>query len=208
MSRNPLLLIHETVVCNLTKNLQMGIFDFFKKTKKEPDNWKAEIQVLEKPDYTKIDIEKLEDYYNWTLNYGERKLNLDLNFETESTNKTELNQIIEFVKKIPELDIQNRNYIKSDFEQDVSMTSDYLNFYIDELDKSELGQIIDLKNRKKSRNNLLIEQLNLIRVGVYPQASYYATFDYSIYIDGEPCNQLLVVNINQDGTLDHITWES
>lgn len=186
----------------------MGIFDFFKKNKEEPENRKAEVRILEKPDFSKVDIEKLEDYYDWTLDYGERKLNLDLNFETESTNQAELNQIMEFVKKIPEFDNQNRNYIKSDFEQDVSMTSDYLNFYIDELDESELAGIIDLKNRKKSRNSLLMEQLNLIRVGIYPQASYFATFDYSIDIDGEPCNQLLVLNINQDGTLDYITWES
>ncbi|MFV9550283.1 DUF2004 domain-containing protein [Algibacter sp. PT7-4] len=186
----------------------MGIFDFFKKNKEETENRKAEIRILEKPDFTQIDIEKLEDYYDWTLNYGKRKLNLDLNFETESTNQAELNQIIEFVKKIPEFDNQNWNYIKSDFEQDVSMTSDYLNFYLDELDESELSGIIDLKNRKKSRNSLLMEQLNLIRVGIYPQASYFATFDYSIDIDGEPCNQLLVLNINQDGTLDYITWES
>lgn len=186
----------------------MGIFDFFKINKAEPENRKAEVRNLENPDFSKVDIQKLEDYYDWTLNYGERKLNLDLNFETDSTNQSELNQIMEFVKKIPEFDNQNRNYIESDFAQDVSMTSDYLNFYLDELDESELGGIIDLGNRKKSRNSLLMEQLNLIRVGIYPQASYFATFDYSIDIDGEPCNQLLVLNINQDGTLDYITWES
>ena len=186
----------------------MGIFDFFKKNKEEPENGKVEIQILEKPDFAQIDIEKLEDYYDWTLNYGERELNLDLNFETKSTNEAELNQIMEFVKKIPEFDNQNQNYIKSDFEQDESMTSDYLNFYLDELDEIELGGIIDLKNRKKSRASLLMEELNLIRVGIYPQASYFATFDYSIDIDGEPCNQLLVLNINIDGTLDYITWES
>ena len=186
----------------------MGIFDFFKKNNEEPENGEVKIRILERPDFAQIDIEKLEDYYDWTLNYGERKLNLDLNFETESTNQSELNQIIEFAKKIPEFDNQNRNYIKSDFEQNVSIISDYLNFYLDELDESELGGIIDLKNRGKSRNSLLMEQLNLIRVGIYPQASYFATFDYSIDIDGEPCNQLLVLNINQDGTLDYITWES
>ena len=40
-----------------------------------------------------------------------------------------------------------------------------------------------------------MEKLNLIRVGIFPRASYFATFDYSIDIDGEPCNQLLVLNI-------------
>ena len=194
--------------CSQIKKLYMGIFDFFKQNKEEPENRTVEIQTLEQPDFAHIDIEKLEEYYHWTLNYGERKLNLDLNFETESTKQSELNQIIGFTKKIPEFDNQNRDYIKSDFEQDVSMTSDYLNFYQDELEEEELAGIIDLKNPKKSRNGLLMEQLNLIRVGIYPKASYFATFDYSIDIGGEPCNQLLVVNINLDGTLDHITWES
>ena len=131
-----------------------------------------------------------------------------MNFETELTTQSELKKIQEFVNKIPELDNLNRTLIKADFKQDVSMTSDYLNFYLDELDESELAGIIDIKNRKKSRNSLLMEKLNLIRVGIYPQGSYFGTFDYSIDIDGEPCNQLLVVNINRDGTLDHITWES
>jgi len=186
----------------------MGIFDFFKRNKKEAENKKEEILILEKPDFAEVELEKLKDYYNWTLKYGKRELNIDLNFETESINQYELKQIQEFVNKIPELDNQNQTFIKSDFEQDVSMTSDYLNFYLDELDESELAGIIDIKNRKYSRNSLLMEKLNLIRVGIYPQASYFGTFDYSIDIDGEPCNQLLVVNINKDGTLDHITWES
>ena len=186
----------------------MAIFDLFKKNKKEPENSKVEIRILEKPDFTEIDIEKLKNYYNWKLNYGERIMKLDINFEIESTNQSELNQIREFINKIPEFDIQNRSYIKSDFEQDASEVSDYLNFYLDELDESELAGIINLKNRKNSRNSLLMKKLNLIRVGIYPQHSYFGTFDYSIDIEGEPCNQLLVVNINKDGTLNDITWES
>ena len=186
----------------------MGIFDIFKRNKKEPENSKVEIRILEKPEFKEIDIEKLKNYYNWKLNYGERIMNLDINFKTESTNQSELNQIIKFINKIPDFDIQNQNYIRLDFEQDASEVADYLNFYLEELFENELAQIINLKNRKKSRNSLLMEKLNLIRVGIYPQNSYFATFDYSIDIDGEPCNQLLVVNIKKDGTLDHITWES
>ncbi len=186
----------------------MGIFDFFKRDKKKTERNNEEVQILEKPDFTEINLEKLEDYYDWTLKFGNRTINLDLNFETESTNQSELNQIQKFIDKIHVFDNQNRNYIKADFEQDISMTSDYLNFYLDELDESTLAGIINLKNREKSRHSLLIEQLHLTRVGIYPQASYFATFDYSIDMDGEPCHQLLVLDINQDGTLDYITWES
>ncbi|MCG8578746.1 MAG: DUF2004 domain-containing protein [Bacteroidales bacterium] len=186
----------------------MGILDFFKKDNKKSENRNKEIRILERPNFTEVDLNKTADYYDWTLKFGERKLNLDLNFETEMTNQPELNQIIEFVNKIPEFDNQNQSFIKADFEQDLSITSDYLNFYIEELDEDKLASIIDLKNKKKSRSSLLMEQLNLIRVGIYPQASYFGTFDYSIDIDGEPCNQLLVVQINRDGALNYITWES
>jgi len=186
----------------------MGIFDLFKRKKEETESEKEEILFLEKPDFTEIELENLKDYYNWSLKFGKREVNLDVNFETKSTNQSMLEQIQEFVNKIPEFDTKNRAFIKSDFEQAASMTSDYLNFYLDELDESELAGIININDRKKSRNRLLMEQLNLIRVGIYPQAPYFGTFDYSIDIDGEPCNQLLVVNINKDGTLDHITWES
>ena len=186
----------------------MTIFDFFTKNKKQKEPTNGEIQILEAPDFTKMNLKKLEDYYDWTLKFGKREIKLDLNFETELTNQLKFNQIIEFVNRIPEFDNQNRNYITADLGQDVSMTSDYINFYLDELGDNELAGIIDLENQKKSRSSLLMEKLNLIRVGIYPQASYFATFDYSIDIDGEPCNQLLVLNINQDGTLDYITWES
>lgn len=186
----------------------MGIFDFFKRNNKRNEKRKEEIRILEKPDFAEIELTKLIDYYDWTLKYGEGKLNIDLNFETETSSQSELKQIIEFVNKIPEFDNQNQNYIKADFEQAVSMTSDYLNFYLEELNENELAGIIDLKSRNKSRSSLLMEKLKLIRVGIYPQASYFGTFDYSIDIDGEPCNQLLVLQINRDGSLNYITWES
>ena len=74
----------------------MGIFDFFKKNKKQTEISNREIQILEKPDFSKINYKKLEDYYDWKLKFGKREINLDLNFETESTNQSEFNQIIEF----------------------------------------------------------------------------------------------------------------
>jgi hypothetical protein len=186
----------------------MGIFDIFKQKNEESGNGKVAIRTLEIPDFTQVDIGKLQHYYDWTLDYGERKLNVDLNYEIDSITQSDFKQVIEFVKEIPKYDIQNREYIQSDFEQNVSITSEYLNYYLEELAESELGAIIDLNNRKKSRDSLLLEQLKLIRVGIYPQASYFATFDYSIDMNGKPCNQLLVVNINHNGTLDYITWES
>ena len=65
----------------------MGIFDFFTKNKKQTEISNREIQILEKPDFSKINYKKLEDYYDWKLKFGKREINLDLNFETELTNQ-------------------------------------------------------------------------------------------------------------------------
>ena len=72
-----------------------------------------------------------------------------------------------------------------------------------------MGGIIDFGNQDEPKEKLLLNKLRLIRVGLYPDYSeYYGIFDYSIDIDGEPCNQLLVVKTDNNGELDHITWES
>ena len=87
------------------------------------------------------------------------------------------------------------------------MSHDYLRFYIEELE-DELNNIIDVSGELQIDIIKLKEKLNLVRVGIYPEADYYGTFDYSIDLDGEPCNQLLVINLNEDGSLNYITWES
>jgi hypothetical protein len=78
--------------------------------------------------------------------------------------------------------------------------------------KDELSKIIDTSQESSSFKTQLLEKLQLIRVGLYPNgkygATYFAAFDYSIEIDGEPCNQLLVVKTNEKGKLDNIAWES
>ncbi|MTI29652.1 DUF2004 domain-containing protein, partial [Xanthovirga aplysinae] len=66
----------------------------------------------------------------------------------------------------------------------------------------------NLENQKLE----LLNKLELKRVGLYPneenEIGYFGTFDYSIKIDDEYCDQLLVVNTKNSGKFDHITWES
>jgi len=154
------------------------------------------------------DYKSVEDYYDTKIEIDSREIAIDLNFETELTNRSEIDRVNKFIDSISLHNCRNQNIIKEDFEKTVSMTSDYLGFYIEELEEEELAGIIDTSNKTIDKRLLLLEKLKLIRVGLYPQASYFATFDYSIEIDGEPCNQLLVINTHENGTLDYITWES
>lgn len=158
--------------------------------------------------FGEIDLRNLENYYDSELEIRKLQVDIDLNFEVETTTQSEIERLKSFIKDLDSLIDSIQNYIVTDLSKDMSMTRDYLSFYLDELDEDELSEIIALNSSQDSKLKQLQDKLRLIRIGLYPNADYYATFDYSIYLDGEPCNQLLVINLNEDGTLNHITWES
>jgi hypothetical protein len=138
-------------------------------------------------------------------------IRLDLNFEKKNITDDQAKKIKVFLDSTSAFDIQNKSAIDKNFN-DGGEASDYISFYLDELDEEELSHIIDNGNEDMPKEEQLLSKLRLIRVGLYPDgkygADYYAVFDYSIDIGGEPCNQLLIVKTKENGDLDHITWES
>lgn len=164
------------------------------------------------PYFGKINIDELTDYYQTTINLEGENLRIDINFKNKTINKNDMDVVKNFLQNIIKFDKQNLIFIEKDFNEKEGETSDYIEFYLNELDDEELSNIIDIENISVTRELQLLSKLKLIRVGIYPDekygAGYFGVFDYSIYIDGEPCNQLLVVNANEKGDLDQITWES
>jgi hypothetical protein len=166
---------------------------------------------IELPHFGQIDLTQLEEYYSVHTEWKGNILKLDLNFENKHISEEQAKNIKAFLDNIENFEIQNKSAIDKNFIQK-GETTDYINFYLVELDEEELSNIIDFNDEKSSKERKLIDKLKLIRVGLYPDGKYgtkdYGVFDYSIDIDGEPCNQLLVVKTNEKGDLDHITWES
>ncbi|HOZ79878.1 MAG TPA: DUF2004 domain-containing protein [Ferruginibacter sp.] len=167
--------------------------------------------TIDLPYFGQIDFTHLAEYYSAESIFNGRRIRLDLNFENKSITEDQAKYIKLFLDNISAFEIQNKLSIDKDFNES-GETFDYINFYQDELDEEELGDIIDSGNDAKTKEQQLLSKLKLIRVGLYPDgkygATYYGVFDYTIEIDGEPCNQLLVVNTKGNGDLDHITWES
>ncbi|MBL7786137.1 MAG: DUF2004 domain-containing protein [Chitinophagales bacterium] len=166
---------------------------------------------IELPYFGQVDFNQLNEYYSTETEYIGLILRLDLNFKNKSITKEEAVNIKKFLDRISVFDIQNKTEITKDFNNE-GEAKDYINFYFDELDDEELSGIFDYQNQNKPKEEQLLSKLRLIRIGLYPDGKYnteyYGVFDYSIEIDGEPCNQLLVVKTNNIGGLDHITWES
>lgn len=163
------------------------------------------------PYFGEINLTKLEQYYWTEIVLNKLTIKLDLNFENESITIDQHQNIGAFLESLSIFDTQNQIQIQKDFNNE-GEALDYINFYFDELDEDEINEIIGSENRVDSKEKQLLQKLKLIRVGLYPDqnsdSKNYGVFDYSIDIDNEPCNQVLVINTDRNGNVHEVTWES
>ncbi len=162
------------------------------------------------PHFGKLQTENLEEYYNVDIEFKGKEIQIDLNFENKTIDTATFDKIKKFLENIGEFDKQNQSYIKSDFDDENGDTvKEYVTFHIEELGDEFLEQI-DISSDDVDKEQTFLTKLDLIRVGLYPDGkyntSYFAVFDYTINRDLS--DQLIVVNIDENGTLDHLSWES
>lgn len=163
------------------------------------------------PFFGEIELTPLKDYYSTSAQDNQREIEFDINFTNGSVEDHTLNVIKQFLNNIDLFDKENRNQWIRDFNEE-GETSEYIEFYFEELQEEELDDLVDVSKNIEDQKLELLNKLELKRVGLYPhkeqEIGYFGIFDYSIKIEGEYCNQLLVVNIQSNGDFDHITWES
>ncbi len=163
------------------------------------------------PYFGEIDTESLRDYYCVTAELGGSKVEVDINFTQASTNSSTVTVVSQFLMKLDQMDKENRKHIDQDFTSE-GETDDYFEFYLEELLEDELSGLVDQSQDRDAQKRQLLSRLELSRVGLHPdqreELGYFATFDYSIRIGDELCNQLLVINTKEDGGFAHLTWES
>lgn len=159
-----------------------------------------------------IKLNDLKENYYTSANGVHNPISIELCFENKSISQEMADGLHTFLQNIDKLDQHNKANIKKDFEERESETSNYINFYLTEFDETELSDIIGENQGNTAIEKHLLNKLELTRIGLYPDgkygATYYAMFDYTIYLDGLPCDQLLVVFTDQQGSLDNIGWDS
>ncbi|MEN7547192.1 DUF2004 domain-containing protein [Rapidithrix thailandica] len=162
------------------------------------------------PYFEKIDLTQLDEYYKVEIEQHGQKIGIDLNFEGKKIES----EIFDFIKSILENieleDSKNRTYIASDFKDEHGDTvKEYLEFHIEEL-AEELSEIMSFEDESKSHEEQLMEKLKLDRIGFYPDGKYgtesFVVFDY--VVDRKLSDQIIVVNIDMEGKLLYLAWES
>jgi len=160
----------------------------------------------------KINLKELKEDYYTTGETSKNNFSIELSFEKESIDEKIADGISSFLENIDKQDQHNRSFIAKDFKEKESETSAYLNFFLTEFDEAELLNIVGEKTENTNIAEQLLNKLALTQVALYPDGkygvSYYAMFDYTIYLDGLPYDQLLVVFTDQQGNLNSIGWDS
>lgn len=159
-----------------------------------------------------VNAEQLAASYATTALIDDRSIELDLHFETTEMTAALESAVNGFLQNITRYDQQNRTYMKEDFSQD-GETLDFVRFYLDELKRPQLARILGPQEEHTSIPHQLLDKLQLIRIGIYPdspeeESDYFAIFDYTLAIDGRPGHEILAVTTDQNGALDYISWES
>jgi hypothetical protein len=160
------------------------------------------------PYFGGLDPNNLEEYYDVDIDLVGKKIQLDLNFENKKINTKLLDTVKHFIDNISDFDSINRQHIKQDYENgDYDTAREYVEYCIDECSKDELSDFIDFDNNAVSPEVQLINSLQLVRIGFYPDSEEsFATFDYSI--SPEITDQLIVILTHSTGVMNYMTIES
>jgi len=161
------------------------------------------------PYFPEIDTTIVEEYYVIDIKKNEQAIKIDLNFKNEQIDVKLFDKLQEFIEDIKAQDIKNRTFIKADFRDANGETKKYLEEHIETIPERLKG-IINFEDNTISPEEQLLQKLKLLRIGFYPDKKYdtevFAIYDYTI--DDTITDELLVINLDKEGKLMHISWES
>ena len=162
------------------------------------------------PYFEEIDLNQLEEYYNVEIDNKSHKIGIDLNFKAKKIEAQLFDKVKKIIENIESEDSKNRTYITSDFkDENGDAVKEFLEFHIEEL-AEELSGIVNFEDKSNSPEKQLLEKLKLVRIGFYPDGEYgtdsFIIFDYTV--DRELSDQIIVVNVDKEGKLINLAWES
>jgi hypothetical protein len=161
------------------------------------------------PHFKPIDLGSPQEYYSAQIEFNNNELELDLNFWGEAIEPKRLDLVKNILDNLKEFDSKNRKYIEADYaDESADTVKTYVDHHLTEFTEEDLAGHIDFTNTSITPEKQLINALHLVRVGFYPDEGedQIAVFDYSLGDD--VTNYLIVIFINTNGELDHITMES
>jgi len=158
--------------------------------------------------FTDIDHHNLNSYYDTSIPFENRTIDVDLNFDNDNVDESIIDKLNNFLSKLPDYHLQNLKTVRQDYIHSDTV-KDYLRFHLDDCSQDEIDALIGNEHTEETVEERLIKAIQLVRIGLYPEqkeGDYFAIFDYSFGRD--VTDHLLVISLTEDGSFDHITIES
>ncbi|AZB00233.1 DUF2004 domain-containing protein [Chryseobacterium joostei] len=160
------------------------------------------------PYFGQLSTDNVEEYYDVNIDFNGNEIQVDLNFESESTDGTKLDQVKNYLENIEKFNRLAKSYILEDYHNEEGDTVKfYLEHHLEEVEQEELSTLINFDDVTVEPEKQLLKKLELVRIGLYPDNEEgFAILDYSI--GKEITNYLVVINTDQNGQLDYMAMES
>ena len=159
------------------------------------------------PYFGELDLSKDDYYFEADASINESNFTIDIDFEDEEPSEEALDRIKQFLLQLPSYLNKVKGYIDQEFSKSSGFVSDYISFFKEAIEENgDLDEYIDENNSDKSVEEQLLNQLYLLRIGIYSNGGVFAVLDYTI--DDEYTDDLLVVYLTDKGELDGMTIES
>ncbi|HCM34712.1 DUF2004 domain-containing protein [Chryseobacterium sp.] len=160
------------------------------------------------PYFGQLSTDNVEEYYDVNIDFNGNEIQVDLNFESESTDGTKLDQVKNYLENIEKFNRLAKSYILEDYHNEEGDTVKfYLEHHLEEVEQEELSTLINFDDVTVEPEQQLLKKLELVRIGLYPDNEEgFAILDYSI--GKEITNYLVVINTDQNGQLDYMAMES
>lgn len=155
--------------------------------------------------FGEVEINSPQETNEVKVTIDSHQIELDLNFYDGVPEYDWVAEYENYTKGLKQYKADVEAAIRSDYEDggDVKV---YMDFHLEELDASIIDKVLASTDASKPKEERLLSTLKLVRIGFYPGEENYAVWDYSI--GREIADMLVVVNTDNTGKINYVTWES
>ena len=161
---------------------------------------------LELPYFGPMNTNELDDRYSLQVKVKDQTVDIDINFKQKSIEQSRIACLNDFLKNIEGVIADSWSAIKHDFTNG-SEVREFLNFHLEELDDQTLKALLSKADKLLTMEEQLLSVTKINRIGFYPDSkTSFAIVDFNL--DFKISQYVLVVILNDNKTLNHITMES
>lgn len=155
--------------------------------------------------FGEVEINSPQETTEGMVTIDNHQVELDLNFYDGVPDHDWVEEYENYVKDLGQHKAAVETAIRADYEEG-GHVKEYVDFHLEELDAATVEKVLAGTDASESKEKRLLSALKLVRIGFYPGNENYAVWDYTI--GREITDMLVVVNTDNTGKINYVTWEN